>query len=264
MKICYTVPIDYLDEFGSQSNMHFLLAHIALKNEKYCDFYKKRREQGDYIIMDNSNFELGNPLSIKDVLKAADVVGAQEVVIPDHYGDTKATIQEANYFVKYLKENRLLNKYKLQGVPQGRTKEEWRECYEAFLYIPEIETIGLSYTATRVFKDWGSDNDETYIRPALLHWLKKTYGAGRKYYHCLGVANNPIEISLLARHDSFMRSIDSTVAFLHGMNGIKFDEKRGLLQDRLRDKLDFDVKNVSKENLDIIQHNVNCIKRWAL
>ena len=56
---CFITPIPLLEQFASQSSKHLCLAHLVDSNDQYASFYKKMRDRGDYVIMDNGCFEIG-------------------------------------------------------------------------------------------------------------------------------------------------------------------------------------------------------------
>lgn len=60
--------------------IEFYLAHIILKHK---DVYKKARLGNYYKIVDCSACELGTGVDMSKVLEAADIVGANEIVLPD-------------------------------------------------------------------------------------------------------------------------------------------------------------------------------------
>ena len=57
-------PTKYLHLIPEDSTFHLLLAHL-LKDDEYAAFYRKRKEQGDFIIIDNGAFEFHKPLETR-------------------------------------------------------------------------------------------------------------------------------------------------------------------------------------------------------
>ena len=55
-QFCIITPTAYLHRYASQSSMHLVLAHLVDMDEEYANFYAER---GEFKIMDNGAFELG-------------------------------------------------------------------------------------------------------------------------------------------------------------------------------------------------------------
>jgi len=224
MKVCHIVPADYIEVCNQNSSMHLLIAPEVLKNKKYQETYKERSLKGGFIIMDNGAFEYGNAFPLYDVIKAAELVQAKELVLPDCYLDSAVTIKRVNQALSEL----LCNKYtspivqslSLMAVPQGNTMESYVECFSELLRIYEIDTIGFSYGAiNEAFKGWKLP--ECFLRPTVISYLNSRFNFSKydKKFHCLGIGGHPIEISFLKLFE-FVRSVDSSKAFICGLEGI--------------------------------------------
>ena len=73
MKIAFIPTIHTLET--DNTDYHLALTHLVLKYSEYAEFYKKKREQGDFVILDNSLIELGKAASLHKVLEAAKQAG---------------------------------------------------------------------------------------------------------------------------------------------------------------------------------------------
>ena len=63
MKKAFIMPVDYLEY--DNTNYHMALTHLVLKYPKYAEFYKQKRLEGEYVILDNSLIELDGSMSIE-------------------------------------------------------------------------------------------------------------------------------------------------------------------------------------------------------
>ena len=248
MKVAVIAPVPLLERYGAITDYHLVLTHLVLRDNYYTQFYQRRKRKGDYLILDNSLIELGEAMSISDVLRAAELVQPDEIVLPDKFKDGPATLELIKQTLKELPKDL---PYKLMAVPQGKDLHEWLECYNEILNLERIQVIGIP-KVTQTY---------TIGRAGLTTLLsqKNIIDHGRDY-HLLGVWENPFEIALQARH-YWIRGVDTSIAVLCGQLGIAFDFQRGLLISRPEIKLDF--YNASDPFPHITENNILCMLRWA-
>ena len=147
IQICVICPVSNLEEFASLGEVDMSLTHIVLKDNKYAKYYKEQRKYGRHVILDCSAFEMqkqGKGMDPGPVLKAASMTNPTEVIATDVLYDAAATIESTKDFIKLMKKNKVLGKYKLMVAIQGRTVDEWMSCFETILQMKEVNTIGLS------------------------------------------------------------------------------------------------------------------------
>lgn len=70
--------------------MHMFLTHMV---EKYPTYVEAARNAPGYKILDNSLIELGGAVDLKRVVKAAETIRADEIILPDVFQDGPATIK---------------------------------------------------------------------------------------------------------------------------------------------------------------------------
>ncbi len=140
---CIIAPTAYLD-YAQRSASHLVLAHLVDTDEEYTDFYKERQIQdADFIIMDNSAYELKEPYSPDKLLELAGLCGAEAIVLPDYpFQPGQVTIDAANKFIPQFKEH----EYKTFFVPQSERGDldGWIESYIWAADNPDIDIIGMS------------------------------------------------------------------------------------------------------------------------
>lgn len=139
MQLINIMPVANLEDTKYQP-MQMFLTHLVLSNETYRQFAK---EYTGYKILDNSIIELGETASIEKVLEAAEMIEADEIILPDIFQDCDATLKAVNDSLEYLRKNNLIGKYGLMAVAQGRTPEDWERCFSILNEMPEIHTIGI-------------------------------------------------------------------------------------------------------------------------
>ena len=72
-QFCIITPISYLD-YAAWSQTHLVLAHLVDESEEYAEFYHQRSLFGEYIMMDNSAYELKEPYSPTKLLELLNAV----------------------------------------------------------------------------------------------------------------------------------------------------------------------------------------------
>lgn len=110
------------DQLGTYQ---LLIAPIVLKHDwGYGKFFYEHSDQT--IILDNGVIELGYPLAVDDLYKAAKTVSASVIVLPDTIDDARYTMKQVKQAVQqYRKFDRATD---TMGVVQGTTLEECMEC----------------------------------------------------------------------------------------------------------------------------------------
>jgi hypothetical protein len=154
---------------------HLLLAHDVLKSPAT---YKRQYASKAIKIMDNSLIELGYAMEIQDVVKAANIVGAQFVVLPDRLKDAAWT-EEATRTAKI--EFEMLDPNEIAGIiPMPVLQGVYHmECdYLLETWAKEgYKAVAIPRVLVEVF---GS-------RKAAIH---KAISCGFKYIHLLGFSEN--------------------------------------------------------------------------
>lgn len=121
-----------LEQASLLGEYHLLIAPIVLESSEstwaYADFFWNRHHGELTVIMDNGVIELGYPLPVEDLAKAAKIVNATVVVLPDTIDDAKHTVKQARHAMDLYR--KLDKKTALMGVVQGRSFDECLECAE--------------------------------------------------------------------------------------------------------------------------------------
>jgi len=251
MKVSFIAGINY-PEFSEQGDISFTLCDFIQKENGYTEFYKKSTK---YKITDNMAAENGVSSPIQEVLKAARDVGSNEVWASDKLYDKDATIELTTNFLKALTEEDKV-RFKIVGLPQGKNLDEWLKCYNWMLANDKIDVIGLSKYSIECFSELSGTKDFAICRMKCIEYLYEK-GLVSKPLHCAG-ANHLIihEIQTYKKYPN-VRSIDSNIAFKLGVNRIKIDE----CTEEPKARLNHHIRNLDKEQIEIINHNIQTIKR---
>jgi len=139
MKVGFIVPVKYL-RLSLESDFHLILPHIVEEYPEYGKFYKKRIKAGDFVMLDNSTFELGRPIDIEKQREIAYKLQVNEVVLPDFLGDSNKTLKNIEKTLSTIYTNK---DFSIAGVSQGKSFKSYINCFQQLIKIKEINTIGM-------------------------------------------------------------------------------------------------------------------------
>ena len=142
--------------------------------------------------------------------------------------------------------------------PQGKTKEDWLECYEWGLKQDWIQTIGFSKIAIPQawFPDnWKDDQNIMEARHMAYDYLKEK-GMLLKPIHCLG-QGSPKEFEYYDH--PMMRSTDSVFPVLAAAHGQDFNVDHTT---RIPTPHNFlETYDMSQINMDLVKSNVKFLSK---
>lgn len=298
MKICVIPPTSHLDFATFGSGMHMALTHLVQQSEGYTKFFQRMQNKKEYVILDNSAFEmekLGKGLDPEPVLKAAKIIGANEVIATDVLCDgdktvvsTRAFIQEYNQF--YGEEIRVGKPVpKIMAVVQGKTIDEWMDCYVRLLAMKGVDVLGFSKISVPV--SFGGPTARTVSGGVTTSRLKLyDYLTERKLWPMQTQYAHKVEVHLLGGDDwtghelktikgyNFncpinypecpIRSNDTSAAVWYGAHNVAFDPFSGKASKFIVEKPDLENhRQVTAEklssNAQLIQANINVFHKMA-
>jgi hypothetical protein len=180
---------------------HLCEAPIVLTSEKYAQYYKWHVDRGHYVILDNGA-AVGGTVTNQQLIDAAGMVDADEVVIPDVMADKDATLAKAKQFLKQWIGP---TNTKLMFVPQGEAFIDWAQCLAGFMKM-ELANPNLRRIVVGIGK----------------HMHARVSG-GRRYLvdfcqsqhytcHLLGASDEPLEDIKLLDHPA-VRGSDTSLPF---------------------------------------------------
>ena len=236
----------------------FVLAHLWVQSEEYRNFiYQLIDEEPDrWITLDNSAAE--RALVTEDVLiQVCHELVPSEVIAPDVLFDKDATIQNAINFKARIEKEGLLDVIDIFFCPQGKTKEDWLECYKWGLEQDWIQTIGFSKIAIPQawLPEWKDDQGIKEARHMAYDYLKEK-NMLLKPIHCLGQGSF---LEFQYYDHPAMRSTDSVYPVLAAAHGIDFTKDAETRIPTPHNFLEtFDMQNV---NMDLVESNIEMLKK---
>jgi len=225
MRAALISPTEFLHQVQPFSDYHLALTHKVIFDHRYCDFYKERSKEGDYIILDNSAAEKrGRSVPLKDVVLAALLIKPKVVILPDYLFDSARTLDELENALRspqlrFLR--RVIPDIKLAAVVQGIDPADWLECFH-ILNDPKngMDVLGIPMLTTHLF---GS----RYIA------LQKIAKRVKKDCHLLGFWHDvPLDEIEKEREFDFVMGVDTSKPVKLAVQGRSLSEWTSLKKDR--------------------------------
>lgn len=265
MRIALIPPIPELG-VNESTGMHLLLSHL-MKDDRYVAHYVQQREEGDYLILDNSAHEHGTGNTIDKLLRQVKALGAQEVVLPDVLFDAHATINKTGVALDWLKQDKGMRAYVAAGeprlmiVPQGNDKSaEWGYCLRKLL--SEFDKVSIVSKPPVV----GVSKDYDFFRGGLVKLIKDYLQPLRGEYtfdvHILGWPSNLWTLSTLQDQFPWIRSTDSAKPHVYAKAGTLL-EPGGVIPKYPRRDHDYFFEAFTPEQRSITNRNIEVFKAAA-
>lgn len=242
----------------------YALVHLLKEDQDYYELFKQAIARKREVILDNSVFELGTAFDPDEFAKYINELKPTYYIVPDVLEDGPATTKRFFEFI---------NKYpelpgKIIGVAQGKTKEEFIECYKAIEPYCDMVAISFDYS-------WFADmvkNDNKWVqmcegRQKLLLELDYAGIINRdKPHHLLGIAL-PQEVKLygMLQHVgqfNWIYSIDTSNPVVHGIKGIRYTND-GLYNKETQKLCTLINEDVRGRLRDIVTYNIRKFRWWA-
>lgn len=214
--VSFISPFKHLKRAHEVSNFSMVLAHLVLENKEYAKFYRASNKPK---LLDNSFFELGYCLSNDDVLRAAELIRADCIVLKDgtFYG---------------------IKEIKAQGYEVMYVPETFEQLVEA-ISLTKITKIGLSCIKAPKFlgAEPFTNNRFEVLEQAVA--VSEATNRVTPSIHLLGATNGMLDEVCKFNHKygtSF--SFDTSLPIWLGLNG-KFLAKGSA---RLKEHCDFETQ----------------------
>lgn len=251
MEICFITPTPMLRKIAVLSETHLVLAHIYEQDEAYRNFYKEKAKEMNWVMLDNSAYELGAAVAVERLKVIAEDLYPDVIFLPDKRFDKDATLEMVRNAIPILKDTGA----KLLAVPQGSNQEEILECYDALIEMEGIDGIGL-------YEEIGEVCCATDTREDFLVLLERTNRVvDSMYYHLLGMEEDVQKIRKLSSF-KWVNSIDSVKPIVYGLNHIHLGINGNIIEYPHRPK-DYFQRELDSRNEDFIKENCQKAKRWA-
>ena len=218
MKVSHEVPRCLLNNSRSFNDYDYCLPHLLDENKIYKNFFLESKEQGRYIIMDNSLHELGKAYDYERLLYWVREIEPDEFIVPDVWMKSSQTVAQAKYWLQY----KYPKKTKITAVVQGEDKKSAFMC--AFL----LKDLGYKKLCISYGADWYGDTDlnKALGRINFVNELLKDKNYKDIKLHLLGCAvpqefgwyDNHPQIESIDTSNPIMASLEGTIYTRAGLN----------------------------------------------
>lgn len=255
-RFCVIAPTPYLEQFAAQSTAHLVLAHIVKEDDSYAEFYRDLAHRGDFIIMDNGAFEIGESYDPDQLVELGRKCGAQVLVLPDYpFADAAKTVNAAKKYIPLFKEAGFKTMYVPQSL-KGDT-EAWIASYQWGAENDDIDVIGMSILG---IPGALPHIPAAYARVVMTQILKdRRIFNEEKHHHYLGLQASPsVEVPALIAMNA-LDTLDSSNPVWSGINGFRYNETSFDMSPTRKKYLrhvDFNQPMVGQHLLDVVQHNL--------
>lgn len=261
MLVAHESPLALLDKSRSYNDYDYCLVHLLPIYKQYLDYFKKSKEMGRRILLDNSLFELGEAFEPSEFAKWINVLKPYEYVAPDVFSDSSATIDS---FKRWQDTYMPTVEGKVIGVVQGKTYQEMIKCYSFMALNADKIAINFisSYFAARGHAlepgatQWHvlMDGRQNFIRDLMFDGV----WCYNKPHHLLG-CTLPQEFAFYEGVDE-IESIDTSNPVVAGMYDIKYSDHG--LDDKLIHKLaELMESPVTDEHWNNIEYNIKMFRK---
>jgi hypothetical protein len=257
-KVSHELPINMLHLSCNINDYEYCLPHLLDQSEEYKSHFYKAKEDGRYIIMDNSLHELGHAYDSNRLMHWMYELEPDEFIVPDVWQNKNQTIVNAKSWSKIEVPK---NTTKV-AVIQANTFGEAIECHSILKTHLEYKKIAFSYGADWYAKEFPHPNPLVGKMMGRIMVISKMYNKGyinaKDRIHLLGCAL-PQEFGYYGDFP-FIETIDTSNPIIHGLEGVQYNSL-GLLT-KSSTKIDQIDKEMDRETRYNINHNLVRFKNF--
>lgn len=176
------------------------------QQKRYRDFYRRRSEEGDYLILDNGAAE-DLQFGTKHLYYVAQEMGVHEIVVPDTLGKSNETIAQGLAFSRYTRTG-----YRYMMVAQGTTVMECIQTLDMIMTDSKfayITCVGIPRLLNRLDK---------HARFKVAKYIAQKGYHSAMEFHFLGAAHDLDEVGYLEQI-GIGRGIDTSAPIYMGLKG---------------------------------------------
>jgi len=246
------IPPKGLYNYCDSGYMGMALAHLVLGSHYapengYIESFEPMHEKKRHIILDNGAAE-GNMCTPDELFRAAELVHATEIVLPDELGDpAKTLVMAEEFFDKWKTEG-----YQYMVVLHAKSFVSGMAMVDLYADLPGVTTIGLPRSLLNIDKS---------LRINLARTIVDKYKERFKV-HLLGTnVTWAKEIYFAAKYTPEIRSVDTSMPFNYAIAARHLSNDSN--EQILRPAKYFDLDYKLLEAKDHLRYNIHRVKRWA-
>jgi hypothetical protein len=221
MKISHEVPLCLLEDSLSFNDYDYALVHLLDKDEDYANFFLQAKQQGRYIILDNSLHELKTAYHDSGLIHWVEKLLPNEFIVPDVWQDTTQSIVNARKWAQI----ELPKEVTKVAVVQAESLTGAMLCYQTYKDLG-YKKIAFSYGADYYLEHSSHPNKNIAKSLGRIQVISKMYEVGailkKDRVHLLG-CQVPQEFSWY-KDMPFIETIDTSNPVMATLDGIKYGE----------------------------------------
>ena len=259
VKIAHEAPLSIFNRVQEVTDYDYALVHLFEENEEYWNKFKRAKELGREIILDNSIFELGEAFSADKFYPWIEKLQPTWYIIPDKLEDAEVTVANVRNWQS-------VPGCKSMGVVQGKSYEEIKWCYQEI--EPNVDKVAISFDYHFFIDEEINGKLPTkyhhymYGRDAMIHRLLADNVINEEKPHHLLGCGLPQEFDSYKGYD-WIESLDTSNPVVAGIQGITYNSTKGL-EDKPSIKLFTMINdNVSAYYIQKILYNIECFRAIA-
>lgn len=235
------------------TNMQLMLPHITYP--EYTRAYRKFKDRGDYIIMDNGAAE---KIALPDnqFVQRALAHKVDELAVPDVLGDADKTFVQFLHFMTDYSDLLVDSEIRIGFVTQGKNVDEAIALIDAVM-----RTHWAPYVCTAFVPRLLVKKNNLFARITIAQYINKQYPLLN--IHMFGASKIfAREALMFSKEVPYVRSIDTSMPFNYSIIGKSLDslELKTLEIGRATDYFEQDCREV---DLALVSKNVGTMMQWA-
>jgi len=224
MKVSHEVPRCLLTASPEFNDYDYCLPHLLDQDKEYKQYFEKARDEGRYVIMDNSLHELGEAYDYDRLRFWVNALQPNEFIVPDVWMNCSQTAAQA----KYWRQFKYPKKTKLTAVIQGENKNQAYLCANLLAELG-YDKLCVSYGATwynDFFPHSNPDMGKALGRIRFVQGLLNLKQLKDIKFHLLGCSipqefgwyDNHSQIESIDTSNPVMAGLEDTLYSDHGLN----------------------------------------------
>jgi len=219
MKISHEVPLCLLEDSLGFNDYDYALVHLLDTDKDYANFFLKAKQQGRYIILDNSIHELGKAYNDSGLLYWINKLCPNEFIVPDVWQDTTHSVVNARKWAQI----ELPKGVTKAAVVQAANFTDALTCYQIYKDLG-YKKIAFAYGADYYLEYSSHPNKNIAKSLGRMEVISKLYKIGailpKDRVHLLG-CQVPQEFSWY-KDMPFIETIDTSNPIMATIDGIKY------------------------------------------
>lgn len=257
MKLSHEVPLFLLEDSQKFNDYDYALVHLLDKDEDYANYFLKAKQQGRYIILDNSLHELGEAYNDSGLLYWVDKLKPNEFIIPDVWQDCNKSIVNARKWAQI----KLPEEVTKVAVVQAKGVREAITCYQTYKDLG-YKKIAFSYGANYYLDHSSHPNKNLAKALGRVEIVSRLYSSrvisSTDRVHLLG-CQVPQEFSWY-KDMPFIETIDTSNPIMATIDKLSYT-KNGLTEKPKANMNDHFYMSAEEMDFDLLDHNINSFKK---